>query len=242
MLTATPDPTPTSTFKVADPPFDDTDADIILRSSDNVDFYVHKWPLSRASSTLKDMFSIPSTYDSFDADNVKDGLPVVCVTEDRQTLDIVLRLCYPRYQRILVPDVPCIRQLLPALDKYEMLKNLTDILEPMMLTAAETDFYAMYAIACRYQMLNLANRITLLSLKLRSKARNKTNFFSKGDLQSITGHHLCQFLLFHTQCSSAASRAVRSSWSVHEIPGAFDTDRNPACCCRTTTFVTSSGL
>ncbi|ETW80406.1 hypothetical protein HETIRDRAFT_101564 [Heterobasidion irregulare TC 32-1] len=162
--------TPIHTFEVADPPFDDTDADIVLRSSDDVDFYVHKWPLSRASSVFEDMFSIPSPNAPSNADDLKDGLPVVRVAEDYQTLDIVLRLCYPRDQQTLTLDVPSIRQLLPALEKYEMLKDMTEILEPMMLAAAETDSRAMYAIACRYQMLKLANRIAVLSRRLLSDA------------------------------------------------------------------------
>ena len=35
------------------------DADIILRASDNSDFYVHKMMLSFASPIFKDMFSLP---------------------------------------------------------------------------------------------------------------------------------------------------------------------------------------
>ncbi|ETW80405.1 hypothetical protein HETIRDRAFT_475996 [Heterobasidion irregulare TC 32-1] len=242
MSTTTPEPTLITTFKAADPPFDDTDADIVLRSSDNVDFYVHKWPLSRASSVFKDMFSIPSSYDSFNADNVKDGLPVVRVTEDRQTLDIVLRLCYPRDQQTLTLDVPSIRQLLPALEKYEMLKDMTGILKPMMLAAAKTDSRAMYAIACRYQMLKLANRIAVLSRRLLSDVSfpSTIDFFSKGDLQSISGHHLCQFLMFHQQSSSAASRAVRSDWSVFAM-FSRSVSQNPPCYCSQVDFATTKG-
>lgn len=44
---------------IASPPFDDPEADIILRSSDNVDFHVYKFLLSLVSPVFKSMFALP---------------------------------------------------------------------------------------------------------------------------------------------------------------------------------------
>ncbi|KAF8273062.1 hypothetical protein EI94DRAFT_1564704 [Lactarius quietus] len=41
------------------PPFDDADADIILRSSDQVDFHVYRVLLSKSSPFFKSIFSLP---------------------------------------------------------------------------------------------------------------------------------------------------------------------------------------
>lgn len=45
--------------RLAEAPFNDTQADLILRSSDGVHFRVFKTVLSLASLTFADMFSIP---------------------------------------------------------------------------------------------------------------------------------------------------------------------------------------
>lgn len=41
------------------PPFDSTDADVILRSSDGTDFHLHRVILSLVSPVLGAMFSLP---------------------------------------------------------------------------------------------------------------------------------------------------------------------------------------
>ena len=43
----------------AQPPFDKLSADVILRSSDRVDFRVHRTILVEASPVFSDMFSLP---------------------------------------------------------------------------------------------------------------------------------------------------------------------------------------
>ncbi|KAI0255963.1 hypothetical protein BJV78DRAFT_1113987, partial [Lactifluus subvellereus] len=50
-------------------PFDDADADIILRSSDQVNFHVYKVILSVASPFFKDMFSLPQPVGADDRQN-----------------------------------------------------------------------------------------------------------------------------------------------------------------------------
>ena len=80
------------------PPFDDADADVILRSSDGVDFRVYKVILSKASLFFKDMFTLPPpSPDSQDdyKDDYKDGAPIITLSEDSASLDLLLRFCYP---------------------------------------------------------------------------------------------------------------------------------------------------
>ena len=82
-----------STYAAA--PFDHAKADIILRSSDNIDFRVFKLLLSLASPFFETLFDIPQPAEEVGDQEVKDGLAVVRVTEDSKTLDALLRFCYP---------------------------------------------------------------------------------------------------------------------------------------------------
>ncbi|KAJ3559678.1 hypothetical protein NM688_g208 [Phlebia brevispora] len=85
---------PPSLVRIAASPFDKTGADIVLLSSDKVAFHVYKAVLILASSFFEDMFSLkqPPTPMS-DEGSVEP--PVIDVTEDSETLDALLRICYP---------------------------------------------------------------------------------------------------------------------------------------------------
>ena len=80
----------------SDPPLeplclDIPDADIILRSSDQVNFRVHKSLLALSSSFFKAMLSLPQPPDR----EVVDGLPVVSLSEDAGLLNSLVSLLYP---------------------------------------------------------------------------------------------------------------------------------------------------
>ncbi|KZP24487.1 hypothetical protein FIBSPDRAFT_857198 [Athelia psychrophila] len=81
-------------FTEAASPFDDHKADVILRSSDNVDFPCYKFLLSLASTFFEEMFSLPQPLTEGD-DLTKDGLYIVPTEERASVLETLLRLCYP---------------------------------------------------------------------------------------------------------------------------------------------------
>jgi hypothetical protein len=70
------------------PPFDDADADVILQSSDQVDFHVYRIILSKSSPFFKSMFSLPQP----DAANKQ---PVINLTENSRTIEVLLASIYP---------------------------------------------------------------------------------------------------------------------------------------------------
>jgi hypothetical protein len=72
-------------------PFDVPDANIIIRSSDFVDFRVHKPVLAMASSVFKDLFSLPQPSDS----ESDDDFPVVKLSEDSELLHSLVSIIYP---------------------------------------------------------------------------------------------------------------------------------------------------
>ncbi|RDX50857.1 hypothetical protein OH76DRAFT_368692 [Lentinus brumalis] len=97
-------------------PFDDSDpsADIILRTPELIEFYVHSPILSYASPIFSGMLSLPQPENGSRAQR-----PVIDVSEDSQALDRLLRLCYP----VLKPKLSELEDMVPVLKaalKYEM--------------------------------------------------------------------------------------------------------------------------
>ena len=85
------------TIREAGAPFADTDADIILRSSDNVDFRAHRLFLSKASPVFADMFASSSP----NAGEMLEGCPVVHLSDAAEDVAHFLGvLCKPKYQRM----------------------------------------------------------------------------------------------------------------------------------------------
>jgi hypothetical protein len=143
----------TDASAVANPvghPFDHPDADIILRSSDTtpVDFRLFKLLLSLASPFFKAAFTLPQP-----SEDVKNDTPVMLMSEDRHTLELVLRLCYP----ISVEEPPSISSLqdlqmvIQVAMKFEMegIQKYTRkvLVEPRFI---ESQPLRVFAIACRY--------------------------------------------------------------------------------------------
>jgi len=72
-------------------PFCVSDANLIVRSSDLVDFRVHKSVLAIASPIFSDALTLPQPSDS----EVVDGFPMIQVSEDSEVLNCLLSILYP---------------------------------------------------------------------------------------------------------------------------------------------------
>ncbi|KZT40256.1 hypothetical protein SISSUDRAFT_531403 [Sistotremastrum suecicum HHB10207 ss-3] len=130
----------------------ENDAELVLQSSDNVYFYVHKWPLAKSSAVFKDMLSIGDRY-PHSAGETEDeqGLPIVEMTETSATLKALLRFIYP------CPN--------PTISRFEHLSSITDaafkydiatVLKAVRMLLQESQFMdsqplRVYAIAKRYE-------------------------------------------------------------------------------------------
>lgn len=111
------------------PPFDDNDADLILRSSNNVDFPVHRVCLCKASLIFKTLFSsqVPSgcimIYWVPDfilrPSGTKGGVPVFTLTEPSPILHALLSLILP-ITPIYPANVKDALALVSAAHKYGM--------------------------------------------------------------------------------------------------------------------------
>ncbi|SJL13604.1 uncharacterized protein ARMOST_17050 [Armillaria ostoyae] len=88
-------------------------ADLVIRTADNVDFFVHKVLLSLKSPSSFFRHVLESSHHTEE----KDGLPVLEVKEDSRMFRTVLLLCYP-YD---VPEIKTIEECFAVgvvLDKY----------------------------------------------------------------------------------------------------------------------------
>ena len=74
------------------------DANLVIQSSDSVNFKVHKSVLAAASPFFEDLLSLPQPPDSY----FVDGLPVVQLSEDSELLSTLVSMLYPL--RLVVPD------------------------------------------------------------------------------------------------------------------------------------------
>ncbi|KZP19336.1 hypothetical protein FIBSPDRAFT_744018, partial [Athelia psychrophila] len=133
----------------ASAPFDDPKADVILRSSDNVDFRCHKLLLSLASAFFEGMFLLPQPSAEGD-DAKKDGLHVVPMEERALVLETILRLCHPSSIGLPpVMDLGDIKSLFDAARKYAM-EEAEKIIRSTLVSAPflEKKPLRVYVIAC----------------------------------------------------------------------------------------------
>ncbi|KAM5536670.1 hypothetical protein V8D89_009765 [Ganoderma adspersum] len=137
----------------AGPPFNEPTADIVICSSDDVLFRLHRIILTLASDFFKDMLSLPQPgYHSpaTSGNSRVNGLPVIDVTEPSAVLDRLFRLCYP------VDDPPLgtiheLRSTLEAALKYQM-SEAVKIVKTRLLSLADREPLSVYAVACHFEL------------------------------------------------------------------------------------------
>lgn len=138
--------------------FDRPSADVILRSSDNVDFRVHKLILSEASPVFESMFTLPGN----DAD-----LPVIPISEPPTALHAVLGVLYPG-KGLLIASVTEAGTVLALADKYAMdgaFKQVESILANSAFIKDWGSALTVYALARRYGFNGVAGRAATQSLQ-----------------------------------------------------------------------------
>jgi len=177
--------------ELAKAPFDDPRADLVLRSSDGVNFRVFKIILSLASSVFADMFTLPSPPAS------SDEPPVVMLPEDADTLDLALRHCYPIRSPEVVKQRDA-RVLLEFARKYQV-----DLIEPsltrFLTDTIESDPVGVYALAVAYECHDIAGKA------LRSSLRLPMYLLQSPELQYSTTEQYQALIHYHISCGRVAS-------------------------------------
>ncbi|OBZ66359.1 hypothetical protein A0H81_13587 [Grifola frondosa] len=192
---------------IATSPFDDREADIVIRSSDQVEFYVHKIILSVASPVFRDMFALaqPSRSSTGKEEPVE-------VQESSIVLDMLLRLCYP----VAAPSIGLndIVAVLESARKYQMDGVKGRMKEILLLPNSwQEQPLQVYALACGCGFSDVA--MTAARCLLRRELFNEV--YTK-DLRQITGGAYHRLLEYRRDCSRAAT-AVASAQSHQEWMG-----------------------
>lgn len=197
-------------------PFDRLNADVILRTSDNVDFRFYKLLLSLASPFFANMFALPQPCPlDKAADQTKYGLPVIPVAEKSHVLQKLLRFCSPVYDTKLpvLENLDIVMSVLDAADKYDM-KCVGKFIVKM-ITAPEfleQEPMRVFAIACRYRAemeTNIAARYMLRFAVWEPTYVAELDFISGSDYQRL--------VKYHASCGQAMSQLIRL-WSLFPLP------------------------
>ena len=178
------------------------DANVVLRSSDQVNFRVHKGVLALSSPFFKDLLSLPQP----PFDELVDGLPVVQVPENADLLNSIVTLLYP------VPDViprsyKKVFALLVACQRYDMVLMQSYIREEVKRGSFpepdRTEAFTAYAIASSMGLepeMEHAARLTLgQPMTLESLGE---------DLRSFKGRALRDLILYRAANAHTGYKVV----------------------------------
>ncbi|KAI9464705.1 hypothetical protein HD554DRAFT_1249783 [Boletus coccyginus] len=190
-------------------PFDHAKADIILRSSDNIDFRVFKLFLTLASPFFETLFEIPQPTEPNNDQEIKDGLAVIRVQENEKTLDTLLRFCYP----CTLAEDP----------KLEALEDLVDVLEAARKYSLDTIERKVHQALSNPKIME-AEPLRCFAIARRGRAREETLLAAKYTLTQplippwfeeiglITAADLLALLTYHQTCGNAVY-ALRNDMS-----------------------------
>ena len=169
------------------------DANIIVRSSDQVNFRVHKSVLAVSSPFFKDLLSLPQPPDA----EIVDGLPVVPLPEDAGLLNSLISLLYP-----ITPMIPDSYQkvfaLLAVCQKYELESVQSNIRSAIyhgkFPAPVKAEGFRAYAIASGLGLVPEAEDAARLTLG------QPMTFESLGEgLRSFKGRGLCDLIRYRGQ-------------------------------------------
>ncbi|KAI0313313.1 hypothetical protein OF83DRAFT_1175806 [Amylostereum chailletii] len=189
------------------PPFDRSDADIILRSSDGVDFSIHKAILAMASPVFEGMFTLPRPTDYDEGPN---NVPILDVSESSKTLSILLSTILPvpapAFSRTNIEEI---FPALAAAEKYEMTcaSSWIRVLlrqhgDPVTLMNA----FRAYGIASQCRLRNEGGTAAHLTLRLPMTFKYMTK-----DLHTISGAALCALWQYRKACFQSAQSCFQDA-------------------------------
>ncbi|GJE84432.1 BTB/POZ domain-containing protein [Phanerochaete sordida] len=141
-----------SHYSVAATPFDKPGANLVLRTADNVDFFVSKMIMALASPIFADMFHLaePTSAHTHDtATTHAPEAPVIELTERSRALDHFLRFIYP-IDKPHIDDPEHILDVLKVASKYMVDFVEHDMLQRFSALAEERPFHA-YAQAYQHR-------------------------------------------------------------------------------------------
>jgi BTB/POZ domain len=190
------------------PPFERRDADLIIRSCDQVDFHVHKAVLGVASTTFEDMFTAPGLGQG-------QAESVVNLAEDSKTLHRLLTAIYP--VDLSIPETfEEYLSLIASCQKYQMdstAAHIRSLLKERIPPLFASNPFRAYGIASQYHLEEealLAARLTL---------ERSMDFDTCGeDLHYIPGGDLFRLWKYRTKCTTVAKDCIKHMTGSDDAP------------------------
>ncbi|KAI5996756.1 hypothetical protein EDC04DRAFT_2514574, partial [Pisolithus marmoratus] len=179
----------------ASAPFDRVDADVILLTSDRVEFWVFKVILSLSSSVFESMFwaNDSKSYSGTSRSTFQ-------VPESSITLETLLRLIYPTTPPTL-QSYDDAKAFLEAIVKYKVTDViLTRAKQLVVAKYLEKHFMSLYALSCRYRWKDLA--LTAAKESLRLDIVHDTIPYAE-EMEEMTAASYHRLLLYHRACGTA---------------------------------------
>ncbi|KZP24494.1 hypothetical protein FIBSPDRAFT_951240 [Athelia psychrophila] len=191
-------------FTEAASPFDDPKADVILRSSDNVDFRCYKILLSLTSTFFEGMFSLPQASIEDDV-LMKDGLQIVPMEEKASILEAVLRLCHPSSIRNpLILELDDIKSVYDTARKYVM-EDVEETIRNTLISARFLEQAPMrvFGIACA---LRLGAEAQIAAAATLESDLGDLVYFP--ELEYLSGGDIYHLQLYHKACRNVAQEVI----------------------------------
>ncbi|TFK33442.1 hypothetical protein BDQ12DRAFT_727764 [Crucibulum laeve] len=188
--------------QIASPPFDDETADIILRTSDNVEFRVYSLILSLASPVFKTMFALPQKNHA--------DTPIITISEDSSTLDALLSFCYP-VDAPRLSDVDLTKKVMEATTKYDMPEIIKHV-QRQLLSFVEKEPLRVFAISYYYEW---EEGIKLAARECLSREIIQEPVEELDAINAMAYHHLLQY---HKLCGIATWKLTLSFEWLSPIP------------------------
>ncbi|KAM6497225.1 hypothetical protein JOM56_007698 [Amanita muscaria] len=189
--------TPMNTFE----PYDSTAlADLVLRSSDDADFYVVGAFLRYVSPTFRTMFAL-NTGQAVEDNEKRDGHPVVSVAEDSNTLRLLLESIYPTAEERPLYDVGLFWKAAKASQKYCM-NIIEDKLRKRIFASGLTKInpLSVYAVATDLGWDDVAIAAARQTLPTPLESLPYAD-----ELKGITGVGFYRFLEYRFRCSKSSN-------------------------------------
>lgn len=207
---------------VAEPPFNDSNADIILLSSDGFLFYVHKLLLSLVSPLFSTMFTLPDLH----SQEIYDARPCVEVSDDARHLLLLLSWCDPRCtmqssMQSTKQNLLDLQMVLETADKYGM-ESIVKRVEGVLILSQEIIRQAplkVFAIAVRYRCEGLARVAARETLKCPQLV--KSDGQREPELKHLSAFAFINLQEYHLRCVEAAVKvASHYNWVSRGTPPA----------------------
>jgi hypothetical protein len=192
-----------------DPPFDDPEADVIIRSSNNIDFYVFKTLLSFSSSVFKDMFYVAQGKP--EDDELKDGLQVIPTSDSAETWRILFRFLYPcgAAGQSTLNSLDEFSRAIEASRKYGITRAeemiIAELIAPRF---SKANPMRIYALACQYGLEAEAREAAKQTLCIPILGRPYVV-----ELENMAASHYHRLQEYHQCCGIVASEvAANTEW------------------------------